>query len=137
MALGFLRRHPLALAILLGGAVAGVASLADSRIDPAEWHPPDPPAMTGTLEQSRELADVETVVTCEGPEDVAFDDGGRLYTGTEDNFRRPDRRPGRRRHDRRDAGTVRPPRRSATAPTGWRFRRHATRRSTACTPARG
>ena len=80
----FLRRHPLTSAVLVGGAVAGAASLADPRIDPAEWHPPDPPAMTGPLERNRELADVETVVTCEGPEDVAFDDEGRMYTGTED-----------------------------------------------------
>ena len=72
-------------AVLVGGAVAGAAGLADPRIDPAEWHPLDPPAMTGPLERSHELVGAETVVTCEGPEDVAFDDKGRLYTGTEDN----------------------------------------------------
>jgi len=84
MAFGFLRRHPLASAVLVGSAVAGAAGLAGSRIDPAEWHPPDPPIMTGPLERNNELVGAETVVTCEGPEDVAFDDEGRMYTGTED-----------------------------------------------------
>ena len=70
MAFGFLRRHPLASAVLVGSAVAGAAGLAGSRIDPAEWHPPDPPTMTGPLERNNELVGAETVVTCEGPEDV-------------------------------------------------------------------
>ena len=64
MVLGLLRRHPLASAALVGGAVAGAVGLADSRIDPAEWHPPDPPAMTGPLERNRELVGAETATTC-------------------------------------------------------------------------
>jgi sugar lactone lactonase YvrE len=83
MVLEPLRRHPLATAVLAGGAAVGALALADSRIDPVEWHPPKPPSTTGALEPDRALAGAETVVTCGGPEDVAFDDEGRLYTGTE------------------------------------------------------
>ena len=84
MVLGSIRRHPVATAgaLVCAGVVAGAVT--DSRIDPAAWHPPDPPGMTGALEPNAELADVDTVVTCDGPEDVAFDDAGRLYTGVED-----------------------------------------------------
>jgi len=59
-------------------------SLFASRLDPVEWHPEDPPAMTGALAQDRALADCDRVATVDGPEDVAFDDAGRLYTGAED-----------------------------------------------------
>ena len=40
--------------------------------------------MTGSLEPNRAPAGAETVVTCDGPEDVAFDAEGRLYAGTGD-----------------------------------------------------
>lgn len=53
------------------------------RIDPVAWHPPDPPEMTGPLAPNHELRDCETVLTADGPEDVAFDPEGRLYTGDE------------------------------------------------------
>jgi sugar lactone lactonase YvrE len=82
MVTGFVRRHPLLTGSVLAGAVVGAA--VDSRLDPAEWHPPDPPELTGTLASNLELVDCDTVVTCDGPEDVAFDSEGRLYTGTED-----------------------------------------------------
>lgn len=55
-----------------------------SRIDPVAWNPADPPALTGPLAANRALEDCETVVTADGPEDVAFDDEGRLYTGDAD-----------------------------------------------------
>ncbi|MFW5964458.1 MAG: SMP-30/gluconolactonase/LRE family protein [Natronomonas sp.] len=84
MALGFVRRHPLATAGILVGAVGIAGSRVESRLDPAGWNPPEPPAMTGPLNSNRSLTGRETVVECEGPEDVAFDDEGRLYTGTED-----------------------------------------------------
>jgi sugar lactone lactonase YvrE len=84
MVLGSIRRHPLAAAALLAGAGVVAGTVIDSRLDPESWHPPDPPEMTGALEPTGELADVDTVVTCDGPEDVAFDDAGRLYTGVED-----------------------------------------------------
>jgi sugar lactone lactonase YvrE len=85
MVLDLLRRHPVAATVLLAGAAVGAARLVDSRIDPVEWQPPDPPELTGPLAPNGELAGAATVVTCEGPEDVAFDDDGRLYTGTEGN----------------------------------------------------
>jgi hypothetical protein len=48
--------------------VAAVGSAGDDRV----------------LAPNRELAGADTVVSCEGPEDVTVDDG-RLYTGTEEN----------------------------------------------------
>lgn len=84
MVLGFVRRHPVATGGLLLGAVVGAGTLADSRIDPVEWDTPDPPELTGALEPDHELAGCDTVVRVDGPEDVAFDDEGRIYTGTDD-----------------------------------------------------
>lgn len=84
MAFGFVRRHPLATATVLLGAVGYAGTRADSRLDPTDWNPPEPPEMSGVLNSNRSLTGRETVVECEGPEDVAFDDDGRLYTGTED-----------------------------------------------------
>lgn len=84
MVLGRIRRHPLASAGLLVGVAAAVAARTEPRIEPEGWHPDDPPAWEGPLERNRELAGVDTVVSCDGPEDVAFDDEGRLYTGVED-----------------------------------------------------
>lgn len=66
------------------GTVALLGPPLTSRIDPVGWDPPDPPPMTGPLAENQELADCERVATVDGPEDVAFDDGGRLYTGAED-----------------------------------------------------
>jgi len=77
--------HPVTLLAALAAGVAAVAgAVASSRIDPVAWNPPDPPEMAGGLEPNDELRGIDTVVTCDGPEDVAFDDEGRLYTGVED-----------------------------------------------------
>jgi sugar lactone lactonase YvrE len=84
MVLGPVRRHPIAAGSLLLGAAVGVGSASSSRLDPAEWHPPDPPAMTGALAPNRALAGRDRVLTADGPEDVAVDGEGRLYTGGED-----------------------------------------------------
>ncbi|NHN60801.1 MULTISPECIES: SMP-30/gluconolactonase/LRE family protein [Halorussus] len=84
MVIRFLRDHPVLSGGLLVGAAFGVGSAIDSRLDPAAWRPPDPPDLRGALAQNRALTGSETVVTCEGPEDVAFDDEGRLYTGVAD-----------------------------------------------------
>lgn len=81
MVFRFARRHPFLTGLALAGVAAG--SLTESRIDPVAWHPPDPPEMTGPLAENRELVGADRVVTVEGPEDVAFDDEGRLYTGAE------------------------------------------------------
>lgn len=66
------------------GAVARVGELLGSRLDPRGWHPPEPPSMEGVLAENHELTDCERVVAVEGPEDVAFDEQGRLYAGGED-----------------------------------------------------
>jgi sugar lactone lactonase YvrE len=82
MVSNFVRSHPLLAGGTLVGALAAAA--VDSRLDPQAWTPPEPPALTGALAPNKELTGAETVVDCDGPEDVAFDDAGRLYTGTED-----------------------------------------------------
>lgn len=56
--------------------------VADPR--PARWRPPAAPDWTGPLAEDRALTGIDAVVRLEGPEDVAFDEAGRLYTGTED-----------------------------------------------------
>lgn len=66
------------------GALALLGPPLTSRIDPVRWDPPDPPPMTGPLTENRELVDAERVVAVDGPEDVAFDDEGRLYAGADD-----------------------------------------------------
>jgi len=66
------------------GAVVGLGSLLGSRLDPQFWHPADPPPMEGPLAENAELAGCDRVVAVDGPEDVAFDDEGRLYAGGED-----------------------------------------------------
>jgi sugar lactone lactonase YvrE len=55
-----------------------------SRLDPDWWDPPEAPTMEGALAENQELVDCDRVVAVEGPEDVAFDDEGRLYAGGED-----------------------------------------------------
>jgi len=82
--LGSIRRHPLATGALALGALAAAGTLTESRLDPVEWHPPDPPAMTGALEPDHALADAARVLTADGPEDTTFDAEGRLYTGADD-----------------------------------------------------
>lgn len=66
------------------GVVALVGPPLSSRIDPVGWDPPDSPSMTGPLAENRELADCERAAALDGPEDVAFDNEGRMYAGAED-----------------------------------------------------
>jgi sugar lactone lactonase YvrE len=84
MVLRGIRRYALVVGAALVAVVAAVAARTEPRIEPEGWEPRDPPELTGPLAPNDELRDVETVVTCDGPEDVAFDDEGRLYTGVED-----------------------------------------------------
>jgi sugar lactone lactonase YvrE len=82
--LGFIRKHPLAAGGLALGAAVAVASSVDSALDPVRWDPPERPTLTGALAPNHDLTGAETVVRVDGPEDVAFDDEGRLYTGSLD-----------------------------------------------------
>ena len=84
MVLGTVRRHPVLAAGVLLGSVVALGQSTESRLDPAGWTPPTAPAMAGTLASNDELSDLDTVVTADGPEDVAFDDENRLYTGAAD-----------------------------------------------------
>jgi len=54
-------------------------------INPSQWNPPEAPTLTGVYEPNNRLASVERLETGGfGPEDVAFDDLERIYTGLED-----------------------------------------------------
>ena len=72
-------------------AVAAVVGLiivifVPSPIDAAEWKPPARPELTGPLTENGELADAPLIAAgrIPGPEDIVFDEQGRLYTGGED-----------------------------------------------------
>lgn len=53
---------------------------------PAVWNPPEPPPLTGAFAENDRLALIERwpLDGARGPEDIAFDDDGSLYTGVED-----------------------------------------------------
>lgn len=55
-----------------------------SPVDPAAYHPPESPAITGPLLPNTLLERAEAIAEgkLDGPEDIAFDGRGRLYTGT-------------------------------------------------------
>jgi sugar lactone lactonase YvrE len=53
----------------------------DARLDPVAWDPPEPPEMEGPLAENDALTDAERAVELDGPEDVAFDETGRLWAG--------------------------------------------------------
>ncbi|MBO3753030.1 SMP-30/gluconolactonase/LRE family protein [Streptosporangiaceae bacterium NEAU-GS5] len=81
------RRRSLRIAGWSGGVIA-IAVLVfvaiPSPIDPLAWDPAPAPAMTGVLTPNQALAHAELVTpTPDGPEDITFDDQGRLYTGDE------------------------------------------------------
>lgn len=76
------------IGVLVGAVLALAAYLAfwPTPVDPLAYAPPTPPAMNGPwapnkgLDQTRKVAEGELA----GPEDLAVDDAGRLYTGTGD-----------------------------------------------------
>ncbi|MEM1183200.1 MAG: SMP-30/gluconolactonase/LRE family protein [Acidobacteriota bacterium] len=74
----------LAFAVAFVGLV--VFLLLPSPIDPAAYDPPTPPEMKGALAPNSDLRQAERLAEREvqGPEDVAVDDRGRIYVGTED-----------------------------------------------------
>ena len=74
--------------ILLLAAALGVAALAlvPGRIDPAAWHPPEAPPLTGAWAPNERLREADLLAKGRiyGPEDVAVDGDGRVYGGTQD-----------------------------------------------------
>lgn len=73
----------LLLAVL--GAVAFLF-LRSAPIDPAAYHPPTPPQLTGVLAPNNllEKAELLAMGKISGPEEVALDGRGRIYCGTQD-----------------------------------------------------
>lgn len=49
--------------------------------DPATWSPQQVPALTGVLKPNNRLSEIELLKTGYGPEAVAIDNQGRIYTG--------------------------------------------------------
>jgi sugar lactone lactonase YvrE len=78
-----LRRISIAL---VGVGLVGWLLLSPAPIEPVAWSPPEPPALEGVFAPNRHLAGADRIATGLGlgPEDVAFDARGRLYTGFQD-----------------------------------------------------
>jgi sugar lactone lactonase YvrE len=78
------RRGRWLLAALL--LVLGYLLLAPTPCDPEAWTPLAPPALAGPYAENARLARVEWLLRgrIDGPEAVAFDRDGRLYTGLRD-----------------------------------------------------
>ena len=79
--------------VIVGGLMTVVAVVGlvivvfvPSPIDAAEWNPPPRPELTGPLAENNELANASVIAAgrIPGPEDIVFDEQGRLYTGGED-----------------------------------------------------
>jgi sugar lactone lactonase YvrE len=64
----------------------GLLVVLPSPIDPVAYTPPEKPPLTGALAPNSALAAADRLGegVLNGPEDVAFDGSGRLYTGTAD-----------------------------------------------------
>ena len=75
----------LAAAVLAGGLLwLWLASTAEG-FRPEAWRPPPSPGLTGEYELNHRLADAELLpVGGAGPEDIAVDPDGNVYTGLED-----------------------------------------------------
>lgn len=59
--------------------------MAKPRISPVRWQAPPAPGLTGAFAPNTALAGLERIaVPGIGPEDIAFDAGGTLFTGVED-----------------------------------------------------
>ncbi len=74
------------VAVMLAGALFwhfGISTNAGFRPEP--WHPPPSPGLEGEYERNDRLAEAELwPVGGAGPEDIAIDAAGRIYTGLED-----------------------------------------------------
>jgi sugar lactone lactonase YvrE len=81
-----LRSILLAILLIVIGALLVIVFLVPSPINSTAWAPPSSPAWTGTLAANNALlkADLLGEGQLEHPEDVAFDNQGRIYAGCED-----------------------------------------------------
>jgi len=70
--------------VILFVSVGLYLSLWPTPIDPVAYDPPESPSMTGVLESSDLLRHANSLGAGElaGPEDIAVDEKGRVYTGT-------------------------------------------------------
>lgn len=77
------RRRWIAVAALIMLIVAVYLLAWPVPIDPAAWSPPTPPQRTGVLSPNSRLAGIERLARGFGigPEDIAVDSDGRLYSG--------------------------------------------------------
>lgn len=75
----------LSLFIVIGAGVLLYLLFGPSRADPAKWQPPPAPPLEGDYAANSRLTEMERLpVGGAGPEDVAFDKQGRVYSGLED-----------------------------------------------------
>lgn len=70
--------------LILFVAVGLYLSLWPTPIDPVAYDPPESPSMTGVLEPNALLGHADYLGSDKlaGPEDIAVDEKGRVYTGT-------------------------------------------------------
>jgi len=80
-----IKRFVFVLAVMLALLAASLA-LWPVPIDPVAWKPPPPPELTGPLAPNDGLTAARRILEGigVGPEDIAFDCEGRLYTGFEE-----------------------------------------------------
>ncbi|MGD9341495.1 MAG: SMP-30/gluconolactonase/LRE family protein [Chromatiales bacterium] len=78
-------RKLLLFMVLIGAAIAALALL-PGRVDPAAWQPPAAPPLSGAFAPNDSLKDADLVALGQvyGPEDIAVDNDGRIYGGTQD-----------------------------------------------------
>jgi sugar lactone lactonase YvrE len=69
-------------------ALSGWLILSPARVNAVAWEPPQPPSMAGPYAPNEELAGAELIAKGEvyGPEDIAVDDSGTIYGGTQDGY---------------------------------------------------
>lgn len=75
-------------ALLVLFLLTGTFLLSPSPVDSQAWEAPSPPSLRGVLAPNERLRLADLLARGEvyGPEDTAFDDEGRLYTGTQDGW---------------------------------------------------
>lgn len=78
--------HALITLTAIFASMLVVILLLPSPIDALPWQPPTAPPLVGPLAVNQELAAADRLVpgAVPGPEDIAFDNQGRLYTGGQD-----------------------------------------------------
>ena len=76
----------IAIAITIVLLISGLLLTRPGAVDAVGWEPPTPPEDTGVLAENTDLrqATLLALGAVSGPEDIAIDNDGNLYSGTAD-----------------------------------------------------